>query len=154
MSSSSDNAKPWYKKPEWWLVILSIPVAIAVIIGIFDWEDHTILISDPQEYKEVTYRYTVSGASNVNPNSKLNIYVLIKPLDSPLPWYVQPPATIQSNGDWETDAYFGRDIEDRGHYKVCAIISAKELSTSQTFEKIPRNEGVSRIITVKHTFNH
>lgn len=116
--------------------------------------DKTIFISNLQEDDEVSYHYPVKGSGNVMPDSELKIYVLIKPLDSPLPWYVQPPATIQSNGDWEADAYFGRNIEDRGHYKVCAIITAEELYTHQTFEKIPKNAGVSKIITVKHTYTH
>jgi len=161
MSSSIDNSERWYRKPGWWqvilgipVVILAIPVVILAICGIasmfIDWEIHTILINDPQEDKEVSYHYIVSGASNVNPNSKLNIYVLVKPIDVPQPWYNQPSVTIQSNGDWEADAYFGESLEDSGNYKVCAIITKQELFPGQTFDKIPKNSGMSKIIIVKH----
>lgn len=104
----------------------------------------SIAIVSPKDGDIVAWRYIVEGTSNGVYSSKLNIYILIYPIEAGGPWWAQPTVDISPNGNWETNVYFGRDPanypEDSGkHFKVSAIITSERLTEGQQLEKIPGN---------------
>ncbi|MBL7117161.1 MAG: hypothetical protein ISS94_00020 [Candidatus Syntrophoarchaeum sp.] len=129
--------------------------------NVFDKEDikvlpsiTTITITSPTEGDEVSWRYNVEGSSTGVYGSELNVYVLIYPLESNGPWWVQPPVILHPDGNWEASCYFGRDPseypEDIGDYfKVCAIVTTLKLEQGQQWYSLPDYVVKSEIVQVR-----
>ena len=112
-------------------------------------------ITKPKDKDKVSWRYTVEGSSSATKDSGESVYVLIWPVESDGPWWVQPTTTF-SDGSWQSYAYFGRDPrvypEDIGtSYRVVAIITKQELRGGQTFRELPDHIVRSKEIIVTRT---
>lgn len=73
--------------------------------------------------------------------SEKNFYVLIWPLDSTGPWWVQTAFAI-NNSSWQSRPYFGRDPllypSDSGSYfRVIAIMTNETFEPGQAIHKLP-----------------
>jgi hypothetical protein len=100
-----------------------------------------INITNPQDGDNVSWRQAVAGYSTATANSGLKAYLLIWPVESNGPWWVQPTQTFP-DGTWESYAYFGRNPsvnpEDIGTtYKVEAIMTKEVLNSGATFMELP-----------------
>jgi len=84
------------------------------------------------------------------------MYVLIYPVESEGPWWVQPPPVVFSNGNWEAYCYFGRDLahypEDNGDYfRVCAIITTQKLEQGQQWYELPDYVAESGVVSIRRS---
>ncbi len=148
-------------------VILVLILVIFVSIGTYGFLrlviPPNITVNDPQGGDVVPWKHSVKGssswevfASRIWPEGlglHLHVYVLIFPVESNGPWWVQDPAIVRPNGDWEVYAYFGRDPaeypDDIGDpFRVCAIITKDKLQPEQSFQDFPDYISVSEIYQV------
>ena len=136
------NKPPKYSKLKIFLILLAVLAFIALLLP----ENSQIQITDPEEGDYVSWRYTVKGTSNIEPNCDLNIYVFIF-ADK---WYAQPKAIISSNGDWETRCKFGnREYVGLNYtYDICAIVTSKDFKLEEQFKELPDYKNTSSIIKV------
>lgn len=77
----------------------------------------SVAITNPAASQQIEIRlantgsgsFTVSGTSSeVFSNPDLRVYVLVHPADPPAAgWWIQPPATVEQNGQWSTLAWIG-----------------------------------------------
>jgi hypothetical protein len=116
----------------------------------------SITLTSPADGAEISWREYVKGSSKGVVGSNLNLYILIYPIESGGPWWVQPPPTILSNGNWEAFCYFGRDPaeypEDNGNsFKVISILTIQKLEEGQQWSALPDREDESEMVTVKRS---
>ena len=135
---------PKYSKLFFFLIAL---LALLAFIALLLPENSQIQITDPEESNYVSWRYTVKGTSNIEPNYDLNIYVFIF---ADKYWYAQPKTIISSNGDWETRCKFGnREYVGLNYtYDICAIVTTKDFEVDEQFANLPDYKAKSEIITV------
>jgi prepilin-type N-terminal cleavage/methylation domain-containing protein len=114
-----------------------------------------IEIIEPQNNAQVTWRHKVEGQLRPYIDvSELSMYVLIYPISSNGPWWVQPSVITQRDGHWETTAYFGRDPalypQDEGElFYVIALATDTFLEAGQQWHNIPQYEYVSNAMLVR-----
>ena len=144
----SGHKIPKSRKSKILLIALVAFVVLVVVCRYQPSESPQIQITTPNEGDYVPLRYTVKGTSNIDPNSDLNIYVFIWARN----WYVQPKATISSNGDWETRdrCRFGKpEYEGLNYtYDICAIVTTKDFEVDEQFANLPDYKAKSEIIGV------
>lgn len=115
----------------------------------------TITILSPQEKSEVPWHYQLEGkVPEVILGSGLNVYVLVYPIESNGPWWVQPPVGLHPDGSWEAYAYFGRDPlkypQDVGdQFYVITIATGLRLEPGQQWHFLPDFEYKSDLIQVR-----
>ncbi len=119
------------------------------IFMIANSSDVTIEIIHPKNNSEVGHNELVRGKVTQN---DINIYVLVHPMLTNLWWVQRPPAGINSDGSWQTIAYFGTENQGIGEYfELSAIATDRNYKEGQTLKEIPANAVRSDIITVKRT---
>ena len=107
-----------------------------------------VVISEPEEKDEVSWRYMVEGSSSATEDSGLSVYVLIWTVEAEEAWRVQPTTTF-SDGSWQSYAYFGREDMDIGvTFRVVAILTTQNLSAGQAFIVLPDYDAKSKEILV------
>lgn len=141
------------------LVVFLISVAVTVIawswLASISIKPIQVVITNPPNDGNVTMRYLVQGTVN-DPNSK--VHVIIHPLTVPKMW-VQNPPIVGTDGNWQTDVYFGTDILGIGdRYEVIALATNENflitfatgnfLREGQILESLPRNTNRSNVVTV------
>ena len=139
---------PKYSKLFFFLIALLALLAFIPLLFYIDTpENSQIQITDPEESNYVSWRYTVKGTSNIEPNYDLNIYVFIF---ADKYWYAQPKTIISSNGDWETRCKFGkREYVGLNYtYDICAIVTSKDFKLEEQFKELPDYKNTSSIIKV------
>lgn len=141
------------------LVVFLISVAVAVIA--WSWlaginiRPIQVVITKPSNGENVTMRYLVQGTVN---DSSSKVHVIIHPLTVPRMW-VQNPPVVGTDGNWQTDVYFGTEtlgIVDK--YEVIALATNENflvtfatgnlLREGQILESLPRNTNRSNIVTI------
>lgn len=141
------------------LVVFLISVAVAVIA--WSWlaginiRPIQVVITKPSNDENVTMRYLVQGTVN---DSSSKVHVIIHPLTVPRMW-VQNPPVVGTDGNWQTDVYFGTEtlgIVDK--YEVIALATNENflvtfatgnlLREGQILESLPRNTNRSNIVTI------
>lgn len=141
------------------LVVFLISVAVAVIA--WSWlaginiRPIQVVIAKPSNGENVTMRYLVQGTVN---DSSSKVHVIIHPLTVPRMW-VQNPPVVGTDGNWQTDVYFGTEtlgIVDK--YEVIALATNENflvtfatgnlLREGQILESLPRNTNRSNIVTI------
>ena len=104
-----------------------------------------LVISYPRIEDEVDWITSVTGNSTgLVTNKTLNLYLLVYPVESEGPWFVQNRPTINPDGSWLGVVYFGRnpDIhpEDAGdQFLLLAIVTTANLHPGETFTAIPES---------------
>lgn len=105
----------------------------------------SLVISYPLTGDEVSWITLVSGNSTgIGTNKTLNLYLLVYPLESDGPWFVQNRPTINPDGSWSGIVYFGRnpDIhpEDTGdQFLLSVMVTTINLQPGETFTTIPES---------------
>lgn len=100
---------------------------------------------------------TISGlVQNLKNGEK--VYVLVQPQpvsgDGPYVWYIQPtpsqptPLTIKPDGTWKCNVYLGKTGDINRQFKIVAIITDKNLTSSDNQFELPDNQAVSDPIYV------
>jgi len=114
-----------------------------------------IEITSLKDGAEVSWRYDIQGVTQGNVScSKLNLYLLVFPIESNGPWWVQPQIVCNANGHWEGSTYFGRNPaeypEDKGTlFYVIAIATNTELETGQQWYSLPDYVYAANAILVR-----
>lgn len=105
----------------------------------------SLVISYPQTEDEVDWITSVTGNSTgIVTNITLKLFLLVYPVESGGPWFVQNRPTVNPDGSWSGLVYFGRnpDIhpEDRGdRFLVSATVTTADLQPGETFAAIPES---------------
>lgn len=105
----------------------------------------SLVISHPPIGDEVDWITSVAGNSTgIVTNKTLNLFLLVYPVESGGPWFVQNRLTVNPDGSWSGLVYFGRnpDIhpEDSGdQFLLLAIVTTADLQPGQTFAAIPES---------------
>jgi len=105
----------------------------------------SLVMFHPQMGDDVDWITSVSGnSSGIVTNTTLNLYLLVYPVESEGPWFVQNRPSINPDGSWFGLAYFGRnpDIhpEDVGdQFILSAIVATVNLQPGETVSTIPDN---------------
>lgn len=105
----------------------------------------SLVISHPQIGDEVDWITSVAGNSTgIVTNKTLNLFLLVHPVESGGPWFVQNRLTVNPDGSWSGLVYFGRnpDIhpEDSGdRFLLSAIVTTADLQPGETFAAIPES---------------
>jgi len=113
-----------------------------------------VAIVSPKDEFEVPWRHTIQGMAQEEITSLgLNVYILIYPVESDGPWWVQPPVVVTPEGYWQADAYFGRDPaaypEDIGDFfYVIAIATGLTLEPGQQWHSLPAFAYTSNAVLV------
>jgi hypothetical protein len=129
--------------------ILLLLLAIALISGLCAGDGNEFVnILNPQDGSLVSQRSMVDGNSSAV--SGIRAYVLVWPFETDGPWWIQPTQT-NSDGSWESNAYFGSDgsIINGKTYKIIAIITGHELIPGEVFFNLPPHLAKSDEIKVK-----
>lgn len=99
-----------------------------------------ITIVLPKENDLVSKRSFVEGTSSGIYGSNLNLYVLVYPEGDY--WWVQE-TDIDSNGNWESNAYFGdptKPSESIGtKFRIVVIATSIQLEAGEKFDNVPEN---------------
>lgn len=105
-----------------------------------------ITVSSPKGGDNVSLRQIVKGTSTGVYGSGLSIYVLVYPIAAGGPWWVQPEVSILTNGNWETNAYFGDpanpSVDIGKKFKISAIITSVKLKEGMRFGKVEDVSGI------------
>lgn len=100
----------------------------------------SITIDSPSENEQVSPRSIVEGTSTGIHGSNLNLYVLVYPEGDY--WWVQD-VTIDSSGNWESNAYFGdptKPDESIGKkFRIAVIATSEKLDVGDKFDTVPEN---------------
>jgi hypothetical protein len=112
-------------------------------------------ILKPAEKDAVSWREWVNGTSSASEGSGLNATVLIWPMASNGPWWVQTTTTY-SDGSWDSHAYIGRDSkiypdDIGGAYKIIAILTEQRLNGGDPYRELPPHVSKSREVIVTRT---
>jgi predicted PurR-regulated permease PerM len=105
----------------------------------------SLVISHPAIGDEVDWITSVAGNSTgIVTNKTLNLFLLVYPVESGGPWFVQNRLTVNPDGSWSGLVYFGRnpDIhpEDSGdQFLLLAIVTTADLQPGETFAAIPES---------------
>jgi len=105
----------------------------------------SLVISHPPIGDEVDWITSVAGNSTgIVTNKTLNLFLLVYPVESGGPWFVQNRLTVNPDGSWSGLVYFGRnpDIhpEDSGdQFLLLAIVTTADLQPGETFAAIPES---------------
>lgn len=105
----------------------------------------SLVISNPPIGDEVDWITSVAGNSTgIVTNKTLNLFLLVYPVESGGPWFVQNRLTVNPDGSWSGLVYFGRnpDIhpEDSGdQFLLLAIVTTADLQPGETFAAIPES---------------
>ena len=96
--------------------------------------DLNVTISSPVYGSKVNVTEPVTGNSTGVYENRLNLYVLINPLETSDEWWVQPKATVSSDGTWVVSTNFGNPgDEDKGkQFWMVAIVTPNTLNTGKT----------------------
>ncbi|WP_158582059.1 transglutaminase-like domain-containing protein [Dehalobacter sp. MCB1] len=116
---ADNNSVVWMtKKPE------RIPVRAEPVIL-----SYPIEITNLRNGSSVPPNVNLEGTSRAG-RTGLKAYVLIWPIESGGPWWVQDTVTSQ-NGNWNSNVVFGRpgNIDNGKSFKVMAVITRENLST-------------------------
>lgn len=103
----------------------------------------TMTVTSLESGFEVPWRYEIKGiVDEVVISSGLNVYVLVYPVESNGPWWVQPSVEVGPGGYWQTRAYLGRDPaqypEDIGDlFYVTTIATPMRLEPGQQWDSLP-----------------
>jgi len=114
-----------------------------------------IEITSLNDGAEVSWHYSIQGVTQGNLScSRLNLYLLIFPIESNGPWWVQPQTVCNADGNWESGVYFGRDPaehpEDIGTlFYIIAIATDMRLETGQQWYALPDYDYASNAILVR-----
>jgi len=105
----------------------------------------SLVIFYPQMGDEVDWTTSVTGNSTgIATNKTLDLYLLVYPVESEGPWFVQNRPTINLDGSWSGLVYFGRNPdthpEDIGdQFVLSAIVTTANLQPGETFTEIPES---------------
>jgi len=110
-------------------------------------------VSYPQNGDEVDWMTSVTGnSSGIVTNNTLKIYLLVYPVESEGPWFVQNRPIVNPDGSWSGLVYFGRDPinypEDIGdQFLLLAIVTTSDLQPGKTLteSEIPESTYQSLI---------
>lgn len=103
----------------------------------------TLVVSYPKTGDEVDWMTYVTGNSTgIVTNKTLKLFLLVYPVESEGPWFVQNSPKVNPDGSWSGLVYFGRnpDIhpEDRGdRYLLSAIVTTANLQPGETLTEFP-----------------
>ncbi|MBI4514933.1 MAG: hypothetical protein HY699_03840 [Deltaproteobacteria bacterium] len=113
-----------------------------------------IAITSPADGAKVTLRFLIQGKVQ---DAKLSVYVLVKPVTTNGTWWVQPAPTLNSDGHWHVNAYFGDAEHGSGEdFKITALASpergllseGQQLSTAELETRRQRPGVHSAIVQV------
>ena len=105
----------------------------------------SLVIFYPQMGDEVDWMTSVTGNSTgIVTNTTLNLYLLVYPVESDGPWFVQNRPSMNLDGSWSALVYFGRNPdthpEDVGDQSLLsAIVTSANLQPGETFTEIPES---------------
>ncbi|MCG8440609.1 MAG: hypothetical protein MI723_02265 [Caulobacterales bacterium] len=105
----------------------------------------TLEVTHPVAGQFVDQVVTVEGAVS-EPSAE--VWVIVRPAGSGL-HFVQPPATVQSDGSWSSTAYFGREGDDDVgvRYDLRAVANPFQvLSVASPLDGYPESVGRSAIV--------
>lgn len=136
-------------------------IAITAIVWIFlvakvELTPIQIEIVEPQNETTIRgYRHLVKGTVS-DPRARL--YVMIRPHETPQDIWVQDPVTIDRDGNWQVNCYFGEARAGAGEkFEISAIATSENLlialatgnlkSVGKT-HAVPRNTNRSNFVTV------
>jgi len=106
-----------------------------------------VTITQPPDGAEVARRPTVMGTVS-DPSAK--VWVVVHPTETGSVW-VQPPARIDSKGNWQTFIYIGRvgGIDSGKNFEIMAVANPTEpLREGQVLDGFPAAQHQSSIVTV------
>jgi hypothetical protein len=138
------------------IIIAAVPLAWPASVKITPIQ---ITITEPQDGSNINGpRHMVKGIVKDHPDA--GVYVVVRPL-VPQNYWVQDSPTIDSQGSWQVNAYFGDlNVGVNEDYEIIALATDENflvtlmtgsfLTTGQT-KSIPVNMNRSNIVTVRRT---
>lgn len=101
-----------------------------------------VSISYPTTNSNVTWREQIIGDTKISNNKTLRIYVLIYP-ESLGKWFVQNNVTINPDGTWYTQTYFGDPSREKPEqigkkFNLVAIVTDITYYPGDTISELPR----------------
>lgn len=109
------------------LAVLGTVFLASIVLAVVSWVSLSnvkvrpvyIEIVEPKDATLVReHRYLVKGTVG---DSNAKVSVVVRPLE-PLDYWVQDPPTIDANGNWQVNAYFGERNVGRGEkYEIIAL---------------------------------
>ncbi|MCJ7514739.1 MAG: hypothetical protein MUO89_02050 [Dehalococcoidia bacterium] len=114
-------------------------------------------IISPENGFDVTWHHVVEGTISqpeIIDDPGLNVYVLVCPIEAGGLWWVEPTVVFHSNGQWEVNAYFGREPtqypKDVGtSFYVVAIATRMRLEYGQQWYALPDHVYSSNVVIVR-----
>lgn len=105
----------------------------------------SLSISYPSTGNEVDWITSVTGTSTgVATNKTLGLYLLVYPMESEGPWFVQNRPTVNPDGSWSGMIYFGRnpdmhpqDVGDRFILRAVVATTSLQPGITLTESQIP-----------------
>ena len=110
-----------------------------------------VSITSPKTFSAVSWQQQIRGTSQrIVSDPKLNIYLLIYPIETNGPWWVQPKIIIDPQGNWVSTGYFGRDPKQfpediNKSFNMIAIATPSTLEPGQQWYSLPEYIARSQI---------
>ena len=103
-------------------------------------------VTKPANGEKVPQRFTVEGKGA---KAGARVWVVILPTHTSTYW-VQPAVTVNKDGSWSVEAYFGREGMDMGApYSVRAVMNPKnDLNEGMQLSGWPEAEAITDAVSV------